>query len=345
MAPDIAAPPLPQIPLIDIGDGGAVALFKIDPARAAEIIRLSRAQYGTKLVAGLDTISRLWSTYARNTHNGEIVEIAGRLPRGVWFMNLCLKWGCTSGVMMDPTAPGMRLLQTVDWSFRRLGRNLVVARQFGPAGDYYNMTWPGFTGVVQAMAPGRFTVATNQAPLVRRMTLPIYVDWLVNKIKTFSGRQTPPGHLLCGVVETCRNYQEAHGMLSKTPIVVPAIFSLASIDCGEGCVIVRLERRAAILEAPAAAANHWVGKTFKPGRERDIKSYRRHRLMNGYTLSQVTDFAWATYPVVNEDTRLAMSTNPRTRELRVQGFEADGPATQVFDLSHHAGARRTKGVL
>jgi hypothetical protein len=60
MAPGIAAPPLPQIPLIDIGNYGAAVLFKSDPARAAEIIRLSRAQYGTKLVAGLDTISRLW---------------------------------------------------------------------------------------------------------------------------------------------------------------------------------------------------------------------------------------------------------------------------------------------
>ena len=63
--------------------------------------------------------------------------------------------------------------------------------------------------------------------------------------------------------------------------------------------------------------------------------------MNGYTLSQVTDFTWAIYPVVNEDTRLAMSANPQTGELRVQGFEADGPATEVFDLSHRTGSRRT----
>ena len=344
MTPDSTASSLPHIPLVDIGDGGAVALFESDPTRAAEIIRLGRARYGTKLIAGLDTMSRLWSTYAGNTHNGEIAEIAGQLPRGVWFMNLCLEWGCTSGVMLDPTAPGMRLLRTLDWSFHGLGRHLVVARQSGPAGDYYNMTWPGFAGVVQAMAPGRFAVAINQAPLVRRMTLPVYVDWLVNKTKTFSGRRIPPVHLLRRVVETCRNYHEAHDMLTKTPIALPAIFSLVGTERGEGCVIERLERRAAILEAPAAAANHWSGKTFKPGKERGIASYRRHRLMNGYTLSQVTDFAWAVYPVVNEDTRLAMSSNPQTGELRVQGFEADGPATEVFDLSHHTGSRRTQEI-
>jgi hypothetical protein len=99
------------------------------------------------------------------------------------------------------------------------------------------------------------------------------------------------------------------------------------------------------LETPTAAAKHWFGKNFKLSKERGIKSYRRHRLMNGYTLSEVTAFAMATYPVVNEDTPHALSTNPRTGKLRVQRFEADGPAIQVFDLSHHAGARRTKGIL
>ena len=71
------------------------------------------------------------------------------------------------------------------------------------------------------------------SPLVRRMTLPVYVDWLVNKVKTFSGRRVPPVHLVRRVVETCRNYHEAYDMLSKTPIALPAIFSLVGTERGE----------------------------------------------------------------------------------------------------------------
>jgi len=326
---------LPKIPLIDIGDGGPLALFESEPVRAAEIVGLGREQYGAKLIAGLDEVSRLWSSYADNAYNNDIAQIAAKLPRGVWFMNLCLEWGCTSGVMEDPTAQGMRLLRTLDWPFHGLGRNLVIARQAGPAGDFYNLTWPAFAGVVQAMAPGRFVVALNQAPLMRRLTLPVYVDWLCNKVKTFSGRRIPPVHLLRRVVETCRTYNEAYEMMTRSPIALPAIFSLVGTKRGEGCIIERLERRAAVLEAPAAAANHWFSKEFKAGKARGIESYRRHRLMNGYALSHVSNFDWLTYPVVNEDTRLAMSANPNAGDLKVRGFEADGPATEVFDLVAH----------
>ena len=337
MVPNSAEPfePLPEIPFLDIGDGGPVALFERDPARAAAILELGRAQYGPRKIDCLDAISGQWARRAGNPHAGEIAEIAAHMPRGIWFMNLCLEWGCTSGVMDDPTARGMRLMRTLDWPFHGLGRNLVVARQEGPAGPYLNLTWPGFTGVVQAVAPGRFAVALNQAPLARRLSLPIYVDWLINRVKVFTSRRIPPVFLLRQAVETCRNYAEARDLLETTPIALPAIFSLVGTERGEGCVIERMERRSHVREAPAAAANHWIGKAYRPGRARGIDSYRRHRLMNGYTLSHVIDFDWLTYPVLNEDTRLAMVANPGSGDLRVQGFEADGAATAIFDISSH----------
>ena len=334
MAPDtpFTATPLPTIPLIDIGDAGPIALFESERARATEIVRLGREQYGPTVIGFLDRGSQLWAGYAGNPHVEEIRHIAEAMPRGIWFMNLCLEWACTSGVMDDPTAPGMRLLRTLDWPFHGLGRNLVIARQDGPAGEFLNMTWPGFTGAVQGMAPGRFALALNQAPLVRRLTLPIYADWLINRIKVFSSKRIPPVFLLRRALETCRNYAEARDLLETTPVALPAIFSLVGTQSGEGCVIERLERRAVVHEAPAAAANHWTGHTYRPGRPRGIESLRRHRLMNGYTHSHVSRFAWLTFPVLNEDTRLAMSANPRAGELQVQGFEADGAATEIFDL-------------
>ena len=155
MAPDtpLTATPLPTIPLIDIGDAGPIALFESERARATEIVRLGREQYGPIVMGFLDRVSQLWAGYAGNPYVDEIRHIAGAVPRGVWFMNLCFEWACTSGVMDDPTAPGMRLLRTLDWPFHGLGRNLVIARQDGPAGEFLNMTWPGFTGAVQGIAP------------------------------------------------------------------------------------------------------------------------------------------------------------------------------------------------
>jgi hypothetical protein len=328
----IPTTPLPAIPLVDIGKNGPVALFESELARADEIVRLGREQYGPAVVGFLDHVSKHWAAFAGNPHIDEIRYMARHMPPGIWFMNLCLEWACTNGVMDDPTAPGMRLLRTLDWPFHGLGRNLMIAKQEGQAGTFFNLTWPGFSGAVQGMAPGRFALALNQAPLVRHLSLPVYVDWLVNRIKVFSSKRIPPVFLLRRVFETCRNYAEARELLEATPLALPAIFSLVGTETNEGCVIERLERRAAVQEAPAAAANHWVNLKFRPGQPRGIESLRRHRLMNGFTHSHVKKFDWLTFPVLNEDTRLAMSTNPGAGELRVQGFEADGAATAVFDL-------------
>ena len=184
----IPTTPLPAIPLVDIGNSGPVALFESELARADEIVRLGREQYGTAVIGFLDHVSKNWTAFAGNPHIDEIRHMAGQVPPGIWFMNLCLEWACTNGVMNDPTAPGMRLLRTLDWPFNGLGRNLMVAKQEGPAGTFLNLTWPGFSGTVQGMAPGRFALALNQAPLVRHLSLPVYVDWLLNRIKVFSSK-------------------------------------------------------------------------------------------------------------------------------------------------------------
>ena len=106
----IPTTPLPAIPLVDIGNNGPVALFESELARADEIVRLGREQYGPAVVGFLDHVSKHWAAFARNPHIDEIQYMARQMPPGIWFMNLCLEWACTNGVMDDPTAPGMRLL-------------------------------------------------------------------------------------------------------------------------------------------------------------------------------------------------------------------------------------------
>ena len=39
------------------------------------------------------------------------------------------------------------------------------------AGEFFNVTWPGYVGVLTALAPDRFGASINQAPLRRRTHL------------------------------------------------------------------------------------------------------------------------------------------------------------------------------
>lgn len=50
-----------------------------------------------------------------------------------------------------------------------------VARQRGVAVDFRSVTWPGFDGLLTAVAPGRFAASINQAPMRRRTR----VRWLL----------------------------------------------------------------------------------------------------------------------------------------------------------------------
>jgi hypothetical protein len=223
----------------------------------------------------------------------------------------------------------MRMLRTLDWPFHGIGRQVLVARQEGPAGPFLNITWPGFVGVVTAMAPGRFTLAINEAPLVRRGYLPLGADWLVNRVRVFRSRCLPPVHLARQVMESCRSYEEAKEALETTPIALPAFFALAGIGPTQGCVIERTETRAWLHPAPAAAANHWLTQGLK-GRPRGADSRRRHRLMNGLSRLPAQAFDWMVAPILNKDTRLSVVANAATGTLLVQGWEADGAATGIL---------------
>jgi len=194
---------------------------------------------------------------AENPYLGEIEAIAALAGRrGAYALNTSYEWCCTCGVGEDPQG-GVRLLRVLDWRQSGLGRALIVVWQRGPAGDFANITWPGFVGVITAMAPGRFAVAINQPPMMSwRLSPPI--DWLVGRVGVWRSRDLPPAHLLRQVCETCASYDEARQRLLSTPLCLPALFTLAGTEPGQGCVIERTQHCAAERAMPAAAANHRV---------------------------------------------------------------------------------------
>jgi hypothetical protein len=245
-------------------------------------------------------------------------------------LNMSYEWSCTSGVAADPAGAGMRLLRTLDWPLHGLGRAVVVARQPGNAGDYCNVTWPGYVGVLTGMAPGRFAAAINQPPM-RRSTPLLPVDWIIARRAVWRTCGLPPAHLLRRVFDEARDYTEAKRMLIDTPLCVPAFFSLTGAAAGEGCVIERLEAAAAVHEAPAGISNHWVGFALR-GRIRGLDSLGRRQQMLRIVGAADGDFSWLRPPILNPTTRLAVVANAATGLLRVQGWEREGPATTVFNL-------------
>jgi hypothetical protein len=318
----------PTIPLVHLGKASPEALAELHPEGAAELAASARRMLPGLLLPMLDALSRRWAARSNNPYREEVARLAARIGTGTWFLNFCFEWGCTTGVAPDPAGPGMRMLRTLDWPFHGIGRHVVVARQEGPAGPFLNITWPGFVGVVTAMAPGRFTLAINQAPLVRRGYLPLAADWMVNRINVFRSRSLPPVHVARQAMESCRSYEEAKEMLETTPIALPAFFSLAGTDAKQGCVIERTETRAWVHPAPATAANHWLTQGLK-GWPRGVDSRRRHRLMNGLSRLPAKGFDWMVAPILNKDTRLSVVANAMAGTLLVMGWEVGGAGVEA----------------
>lgn len=337
-----AATTRPVIPIVDLGNSSPEALADMHPDGAAELVAAARRMLPGPLLPVLDTLSRRWAVRSNNPYREEVALVSARIGTGAWFMNFCFEWGCTTGVAPDPSAPGMRMLRTLDWPFHGVGRHVLVARQEGPAGSFLNVTWPGFVGVVTAAAPGRFALAINQAPLARRGYLPLAADWAVNRVQVFRSRHLPPVHLARQVMESCRTYEEAKETLETAPIALPAFFALAGAGAREGCVIERTETRAWVHPAPAAIANHWLTQSLR-GRPRGNDSRRRHRLMNGLSRLPCEGFDWMVEPILNRDTRLSVVANAATGALLVRGWEVDGAATEV--LAHREPAADSAEAL
>ncbi len=332
---------LPRIPLIDLGKGGPLALVEADHDRARALLETGARMYPAPAVRIGDRVSRRWLARSGNPYLDEIKAIAQRLEApGVYFLNVSYEWGCTTSVRATPEGAN-RLLRILDWPFDGLGANAVAARFEAPAGPWINITWPGFTGVVQAMAPGRFAACFNQAPLRERTGL-FPADWALARMAVWARRGLPPAHLLRRVFESCPDYAAAKRMLTETPVALPAIFVLSGTEADQGCVIERLERRAFVHESPHVATNHWQTPGLG-GRHRGYESELRCRLMAEQLGAAGADFAWLRPPILNPTTRIAMAAEAGTGRLTVLGIEHEAPATDVFRLHRQDDGVRQAG--
>ena len=320
----------PAIPWVDAEASESADLVRAFPERTAELIGGARSQYGSLVLRAGDALSRRWLERTGNPFRREIATVADVVGApGGFMLNLSFEWSCTSAVALAGDDGAPRLLRTLDWPQAGLGRTVVVARRSGPAGVYDDITWPGMVGVLTATAPGRFAASINQPPM-RRRSPAMPLDWLIERFGVWGRNALPPTHLLRSVFENCSDYSEARTRLIETPVAIPVFFTLAGVGENEGCVIERTETEAFVHEGPAAIANHWLGPNI-PGRQRGIDSAARLARMNETMRDVAPDLAWVVPPLWVRDTRLGVDACPRAGELRVRGYERDGPATALFD--------------
>ncbi len=332
------------IPFIDLRGKTLVDLLRAYPDSARTLVVSARKSYGywshiasSLFLPFIDKKSHAWLTKSNNPFLHEIETFDSILGvRGIFSLNLSYEWGCTSGAYRNGETVSM--LRILDWPFPKLGKYVMVVLQNGKAGDFYNITWPGISGIFNAMAPMRFCAALNLAPM-RRSSSNIIFDWLKNRKTAISQTGLPPAHLLRIVFEQAADYNTAKEMLTKTPIAVPAIFILTGLNAGEGCIIERLENSAAVREISASqqivASNQFQsslsnGMLPRPffnseGRWQQASSLQGHEIMQD-------NFSWLRAPMLNPFTRLCIVADAETGRLSVQGFEGITTATELFNL-------------
>jgi hypothetical protein len=327
--------PPSHIPVIEVaaGDEPGVVTALAEPARLALLIAAGRRSYTPLGLWFGDRRSRAWAARSTSPYAAAVVAVDRAIGRpGAFLLNYSYEWGCTTAAAAQPGSGGTVLLRTLDWPFDGLGRALVVARRQGAAGPYLSATWPGYVGVLTALAAGRFAAAINQPPL----PLPRWgkaVGWLAARVQVNRSAALPPSHLLRLACETCRDFAEAAALLRETPICLPAIFTLAGRETGQALVIERTQRAAFVPDLPVAA-NHWTGRSAPAGRPRDRSSTARHARMTQLAAQSPTwSLDWLRPPLLQGDTRVAVMADPRSGRLLVQGWEATGPATTVLDIS------------
>ena len=186
--------------MVDLGGEGAPAHAV---RRRAQALALRDACLGWLPCGGLlarlaDPFARGWLRRSESPLLDEIDAIARTLGRpGVWLLHGAYAFGCTALADEGPEGPVLR--RTLDWPFPGLGRLVEVARQRGAAGDFLSVTWPGFAGLLTAVAPGRFAASINQAPMRRRTRVRclLWLDYALNAIEAFCASGRPPPSICC----------------------------------------------------------------------------------------------------------------------------------------------------
>jgi hypothetical protein len=323
---------LPEIPVFEVGQDFPVETARlIGRERGHAMLDVVTLGVPTIALRVADAISRRWLKARDSPYLPEIDEIAAFSGRpGAYFFNVDYEWGCTTAAKPAADAKTARLLRTLDWKVNGLGRYVIAARIRSALGPWVSLTWPGFTGVLQAMAPGRFAAAINQ-PSVKKRIGAITIDRLLSKWDIWRSPHGQPVHLLRRVFEEAASFADARHMLESTPICAPVIYTLAGLSPSEVCVIERRETSARVVLGSACAANEWQAEDWRSGHFPAFENAKRLGAMQA--TRGALDLSWLQWPILNSETRLAFAADPARGHMIAQGYERDGPATRPLVMT------------
>jgi len=243
---------------------------------------------------------------------------------------------CTAGAKYIEGL-GMTHVRSMDWPVDGLGRHTIIQHHVNnPAGDFFNISWPGYSGVLSGFKPGKFSATLNQAPMLR----PPNLQW-------------PPAQLLRWVFENCRSYTDALNTLRQTPVCVPAFILLTSPTRSAVVEMFQEGNRAHHLkrDEPLVVANDYLN----PGRRaevdmneddgdseqrRDVLLRRMSRINRGnMTNAHRLLQAW---PVQHACSMQQMVFSHGLNQMLVVGRENDEPVAET--LISEAGIRLFRGT-
>lgn len=321
---------LPEIP-VERYASGTVMAARLNKKRFHGMLEACRTQYGSRLLGIADHFALKWMGKADLMgYEQEMYDVAKEIGgSGKYILNLSYEFACTSAVVNEYDKKPA-LYRAFDWPINNIGETLMILKREGKKGHFWDITFPGMVGVVHAMAPRRFAVSINRAPIPVTFKLPFWqgltkpLDRWVQRVKTYKTGATPAPILLRKVFEECANYDEAVKMLSETKISAPTIFTVCGMNEGEGCVIER-DRDAAFIKhgTDAVTANHWQAKELGKAHPRPIESHRRLECMKKVQKAPqaLHNFNWVAAPLLNDMTRLVCELSPRKELIKIAGTQ------------------------
>jgi hypothetical protein len=332
------------IPLLDVRNGGPVAhaRARIHAAAALRNTCLGVVAPLGRCLAPIDRLATNWLRRSASAYRFELEHIAAILGAGAVTLNMSYLFACTTQAYEGPDGLP-RIRRTLDWPFKGLGEAVEMAWQSGPAGDFYNATWPGAVGVLSAMAPGRFCAVINQAPMLRRTSggrVGFAYDAILNMRNALASEGGwPPDHLLRYAFETCETFEDAIRLIASEPLARPTLFTLAGVRRGEMALIERTEKDARILRGPVVVANDWQQPQAGWQARMSLENNELRKAAMRAVAPNAPRFSWVTEPVLNRLTRLAVEmSSAGDGDFVARGYEcpylggAPRPVTQDFQL-------------
>ena len=236
-------------------------------------------------------------------------------------------FACTSAAFYHSNL-GMIHVRNLDWPGEYLGQYTIKVNFSSHQGEFTAVTWPGFVGIMSAVAKGRFSATINWLPWRRSALLP---DWFP-KPNLFGW---PASFLLRYIFEQCKTFEDALSEIKQKKVVAPVLITLVGPKKGQAVAIERGTNTYRIRhyrEPALVATNHYISDEKNRSKvklredETDNYTYKRKFLVEEKVrqikISRLSDaFKLLRYrPVFNECTTQSMVFSVITGKALVRTY-------------------------